>query len=81
MQFGLGFIAGLVTATFIAGLVAFFRSPIDKVVATLGAQIKSVGPRPKGYVFEPEDDADIVREEVIARNREQGKDTNISELL
>lgn len=84
MQFALGYIAGLVTATFIAGLIAYFKAPIQNVTERLYRDIqensKQVGIGQRGFIYEPESDSDIARREHIAANAERGIDTPISEL-
>jgi hypothetical protein len=84
MQFALGYIAGLVTATFIAALIAFFKQPVQNVTERLYRDIqenaKQSGFGQKGFIYEPESDADIARREHIAANSERGIDTPISEL-
>jgi hypothetical protein len=76
----LGYIAGLVTAVIIALLLAYFKSPLQRVLKVAEEKIASAGPRPKGYIFEGDDEVIEARKEIIAKNSEQGKSTPLSEL-
>ncbi len=80
MEFILGIITGLVLATFVAATLVFFRRPIEHKLAIVEKQIANKGPRPKGHVFAPTDEATEAREKIIEENRKQGKDTKLSEL-
>lgn len=80
-MFALGLITGLVIATLIFAILAFFRAGIEKRVKIIETVLGNAGPRPTGAIFIPEDDADIIRKEQIERNRKEGKDTPISELM
>lgn len=80
MLFALGYIAGIATTALLIGLVAYFKKPLIVMERTI-EKIARMGPAPKGYVFEPEDEADEIRREHIAKNAAQGKDTPLSELL
>lgn len=76
----LGFIAGLVTASLIAILFAFFKAPLYKITNTIATSVGNAGPRARGFLMEPEDETAIARKEIIARNAREGRDTPISEL-
>ena len=84
MWFALGFIAGLVTATFIAVLVAFFKQPIesvtDRIYRDIQANARQAGLSQRGAIYIPRDDAEVVRDRIVAENRAKGRDTNIDEL-
>lgn len=80
MQILLGILIGLVIATLIFAILAFFRAGIEKRVRIIENVLGNAGPKEKGAIFIPEDDAEIARREHIARNRAQGKDTPLSEL-
>jgi predicted small secreted protein len=81
MQFILGYIAGLVTAALVVAVLAYFKRPIQQALDITEKVLETAGPRSKGYIFEPEDDAEVARQEIVARNAEKGRDTPISELL
>jgi len=81
MLFALGFLAGVAVCTFLAVVLTFFNVPIVRSTITMAEAIKLAGPRPKGGIYLPRDEAEAVRQDVIAKNRERGKDTPISELL
>lgn len=80
MDFVLGYIAGIVTAGLVFTILAFFRSAIEHRVKIIEKQLESAGPKPKGVILMPEDEADIARREHIKKNRARGVDTLISEL-
>ena len=84
MLFALGFIAGLVVATFIAGLIALFKQPIesvtDRLYRDIQANARQVGLSQRGSIYIPRDDAEVARDEIIAENSAKGLDTNIEEL-
>uniref|UniRef100_A0A6H1ZQH6 Uncharacterized protein n=1 Tax=viral metagenome TaxID=1070528 RepID=A0A6H1ZQH6_9ZZZZ len=79
--FILGYIAGIVTAILIVTTLTYFRRVIERKVNIIEKQIKVAGPRLKGFIIEPPSEAEEVRAQIIAKNKAQGKDTPISELL
>lgn len=81
MLFALGYIAGVVTSALIVLTLIFFRSQVEKVVKIVERKVETAGPKPKGFVFEPKDESELAREEIIERNRRAGKDTSIAELI
>lgn len=81
MLFILGFIIGLIVACLIVATLTFFRRVIEHRVNIIEKQIDIKGPRPKGYIIEPQSDAEEVREKIIEKNRMEGKDTPIKDLL
>lgn len=80
MLFALGYICGITSACLIVAVLVFFKNPIERIVEVTKVKIESVGPRPKGFVFEPEDEAEEIRQGIIAKNSAEGRDTPISEL-
>lgn len=80
MQLLLGVIIGLLVSILILVSLMFFRRTIEQKSVILEAQMSNVGPRPRGMVIEPEDDAELTRQQIIDRNRKNGRDTHISEL-
>lgn len=77
----LGIITGLIVAAMIFAILAFFRAGIEKRVKIIETVLGNAGPRPRGYIFEPEDETDELRGSIIERNKREGKDTPISELM
>lgn len=77
----LGYIAGLVTAALVAATLAYFKSPIQRMVESTKQSLENAGPRPRGFIFEPENETELARKKIVAKNSEQGKDTPISELM
>lgn len=80
-MFALGLITGLVVATLIFAILAFFRGEIERKIKIVETTLYNAGPKPKGYISMPEDESDIIRKEQIEKNRKEGRDTPISELL
>lgn len=81
MLYALGVLTGLVAATLIFAVLAFFRAGIEKRVKIIETVLGNAGPKPKGAIFLPEDEADVARREHIEKNRKLGKDTPIDELM
>lgn len=81
MNFALGFIAGLVMSAMVFTILAFFRAGIEKRVKIIETVMGNSGPKPRGAIFVPDDDATIARQEHINANQKAGKDTRIEELL
>lgn len=77
----LGIITGLIVAAMIFAILAFFRAGIEKRVKIIETVLGNAGPKPRGYIFEPEDETDELRGSIIERNKREGKDTPISELM
>ena len=80
MLFILGMIVGLVLATFIAAVLVLIRKPLYQMTLPIVKAMENAGPRPRGSIYIPRDDAEVARDEIIAGNREKGLDTNIDEL-
>lgn len=80
LYFILGFIAGLLASTLVVVTLTYFRRTIEHKTTIIEKQIENKGPRPKGFLIEPESEADEARKQIIARNNAQGKPTKLSEL-
>lgn len=80
-MFLLGIIAGLLIALLFVLVLVFFRSQVETKIKIVERWVESNGPRPTGGVFIPEDDAEVVRKEIIEKNRKEGKDTRLSDLM
>lgn len=78
--FALGFLAGVAVSVLVVAAVGFFRAPIEAVARAAGAALANAGPRPRGMVIMPDDEAEVARREHIEKNRREGKDTPIAEL-
>lgn len=77
----LGVVIGLVLAVLVVAVLAYFRKAVEKTVQIIETKLAAAGPQPRGFVFEPEDEAETARQEIIDRNRQDGRDTPISELM
>jgi hypothetical protein len=80
MLFIAGLIVGILVALLLIASSIYLRIPIESTVRSAKATIEPFAPRPKGYVFEAEDEATQARNEIIARNKKAGKDTRLTEL-
>lgn len=80
MNFILGYIAGMVTATLIFAVLAFFRAGIEKRVRIIETVLGNAGPKPTGAVFLPEDDSETVRRDFVAKRAERGQRTTLTDL-
>ena len=81
MSFAFGYIAGLATSILIITTLTYFRRVVERKITVMEKLIENAGPRPKGFIVEPLSDADNARAQIIARNKSQGRDTPINELL
>lgn len=81
IEFVLGIIVGLIIAVLNAVILTYFRRVIEHKTTIIEKMIEGVGPRPKGNIYLPPDENDELREQIIEKNRREGKDTNIQELL
>ena len=80
MLFFLGFIAGIAIAGLVMAALAYFRSPVEVFLNAAAKDLQNAGPRPRGAIYMPRDDAAVARDEIVAENRAKGVDTPISEL-
>ena len=51
LNFIIGFIVGLITATLIVATLTFFRRVIEHKVTIIEKQIEKVGPKPQGFLI------------------------------
>jgi len=77
----LGIIIGLLIAIVVALTTLLFRHPIHRVSSIIEKNIGAVGPKPKGFIVEPTTDAEESRANIIAKNRKEGRDTPLSDLM
>lgn len=81
MEFIGGFITGLLTTIFMFVVIVFLKVGLITFVDKATTKISSKGPKPTGAIFIPKDEATLAREEIIKKNRREGKDTPLSDLL
>lgn len=81
MYFFLGIITGLVTAALIVATLTYFRRTIEHRVEILQKQTEATGPKPKGFIFEAPDEGALAREEIIQKNKSEGRDTHVKDLV
>ncbi len=77
----LGIITGIVLAGLVFTILAFFRAGIEKRIKIIENQLGSAGPKPKGYIFEPDEDVEIARQELLRENNKKGVDTKLEDLI
>jgi len=81
MLFALGYAIGLLTAIFIMVVLTYYRRIIEHKINIVEKTIENKGPRPQGFIVEPMEESEIVRQEIIEKNRKSGRDTRLEELL
>lgn len=75
----LGIITGILVSLLIVLTLTYFRAGVEKRLKVIETMISKAGPAPKGFVFEPPDEADEVREEYLKKNK--GRDIPLKELM
>jgi hypothetical protein len=79
-EFFIGYFVGASVFITIFVILAYFKYPIEKEVKAVERKIAQAGPRQKGFIIEPEDDADDARRNIITANAARGKNTKLSDL-
>ena len=79
--FVLGAITGIAIGTLIVVIMTYFRRVIEHKVVVMEKMIENAGPRPKGFIFEPDSEAEEARAKIIDENKRQGRDTKLEDLL
>lgn len=81
-DFLLGFLCGFIFFGTSYAIVFYHRTKIGKVIDKIEDKIdRASGNKQRGFIIEPDSDADEARAEIIARNRAEGKDTKFEELI
>jgi len=78
--FSLGITIGLLLAILILLALTYFKRSIETKVQVMEKLISNAGPRPKGFIVQPETESERIRNEIIEENKKQGRDTPISAL-
>jgi len=78
MEYFIGIIIGLLIAIIILLGLIYFQKPIEKEINLIS---KKITPRPKGFIIYPESEEEEARNEIIEKNRANGRDTRMEELL
>ena len=81
IEYTLGYLTGIVTATLIVATLTFFKKAVVTKVERVERFLESKGPQQRGFIVEPDDEAEEVRQEVIEKNRREGRDTPLSDLM
>lgn len=74
-MFLLGIITGVLFSILFVSILIYFKNPVIQKVE----YIERVVSNKKGFLVEP-DEAQEIREDIIKRNSEQGRDTKLTEL-
>lgn len=80
-MFALGFLCGLLISVLIVATLTYFRRVLETKVSVIEKTVENAGPRPKGFIFEPPKESDEVRAQIIEKNKEEGRDTPINDLI
>lgn len=76
----LGILIGIALSILIFTILAFFRAGIEKRVKIIETVLARAGPKPKGFIFEQEEDVEEARAALIAKNKKEGRDTPLQDL-
>lgn len=60
--------------------MCFFRAGIEKRIRIIENRLGRAGPKPEGYIFEPEEDVEVARRELLEKNKKAGVDTPLEDL-
>ena len=77
----IGFIIGILTAILVAVILTYFHRVIEHKTIMVEKYIENAGPKPKGFIIEPDDEAEEARQRIIERNKRAGRDTPLADLL
>lgn len=77
----IGIIIGLLLAVLFVATLAYFKKTVERHIERIVKVAETAGPQPRGFIVEPDDEATEARQEIIEKNKRQGKDTKLSELL
>jgi hypothetical protein len=77
----IGIIIGLLIAILIFTILAYFRAGMERKMRIVERRLEAAGPQPKAHIFIPEEETAIARKEIIEKNKREGRDTRIDELL
>ena len=77
----LGFIIGLLIALLVVATLTFFKKAIMPHIEIVEQRLETAGPQRRGFIVEPDDEATETRAAIIEKNRSEGRDTRIDELL
>ena len=81
MLFLLGIITGFLIAVLIVVTLTYFRRVIEHKTVVIEKMIENAGPRPKGFIIEPDSEAEEARAKIIEENKRQGRDTKVEDLM
>ena len=80
IEFLFGVLTGLAVAILFVITLIYFKGPVVHVTEVIKKQVVNAGPREKGHIYEAPSEAEDMRQDIIEKNRAQGKDTKIDEL-
>jgi hypothetical protein len=79
-MFFLGLVIGLLISILLFVILAFFRVGVERQVRIIERRLEEAGTKPQGFIIEPEDEADLARQELIKQNDKMGKPTKLADL-
>lgn len=76
----IGIVIGMLISVSVFVLVNLYKTPLLQEVYRAERKLQAVN-APKGFIVEPDTWADERRQEIIERNKAEGKDTKLSDLI
>lgn len=80
-MFILGFLIGLVFSILNLVIYQICKDPIEQRIEVINNKIQEKSFKKKGYLIEPESDADELRKSIIKRNQKRGIPTKVKDLI
>ena len=81
MLLALGVLLGIAISALILVVLVVMQEPVNTQKRYIIDKLKEIGPKEKGLIIEPDSDAEIARQAIIEKNKQEGRDTPIEELL
>lgn len=78
MLYILGIITGILVSLVVLSATIYLRKDIEKTIKIIERNVPTK--KEKGFIVDPPDPNDEIREEIIRKNKKKGKDTHIDEL-
>jgi hypothetical protein len=73
-----GIIIGILISILIILTTLICRTPINQVIARVNSNLPHI--KEKGFIVEPQSDEEERREEILKRNKKEGKLTKLNDL-
>jgi len=81
LLFFIGLITGFLIAVLVVATLTYFRRVIEYKTVVIEKMIENAGPRPRGFIIDPDSEAEEARARIIEENKRQGRDTKLEDLL